>query len=208
LDPVRLKEKNHIAMHERGARLAEHMRLEAQMFKRLSMLIVAAALLVFPRTGAAQTAPIHFSVGYQMLHIPDETYPLGFAAAVSGREDGLTWAGEVGWSRDDQNEPGVGGNLTFVEYGAGPRWTVPLANARPFVQVLAGGVHTSANLTINGAPFDASDSAFMLQPGAGVVVPFASRWGVIGQADYRRVFFKGQGENEFRLVLGIRMASR
>ena len=123
--------------------------MEELMFKQLSILIVGAAVLAFPRTGAAQSAPIHFSVGYQMLHIPDETYPVGLAAAVSGLEAGLTWAGEVGWSRDDQNEPGVDGTLTFVQYGAGPRWTAALPNARPFIQVLAGGVHTSANLTVN-----------------------------------------------------------
>jgi len=178
------------------------------MFKQLSILIVGTAVLAFPRTGAAQSAPIHVSVGYQMLHIPDETYPDGLAAAISGRESGLTWAGEVGWSRDNQNEPGVDGTLAFFEYGAGPRWTATLSKARPFVQVLAGGVRTSANLTVNGAPLHDSDNAFMLQPGVGVVVPFGSRWGVIGQGDYRRVFFKEEGENEFRLLLGVRIVAR
>src|SRR5262245_8137977 len=178
------------------------------MFKLLSILIIGAAVLAFPRTGAAQSAPIHLSLGYQMLHIPDETYPIGLAVAASGRETGLTWAGEVGWSGDDQNEPGVSGTLNFVQYGAGPRWTAALHNARPFVQVLAGGVHTSANLTVNGASLVDSDNAFMLQPGVGVIVPFASRWGVIGQGDYRRAFFKEQGENEFRLMLGVRIVAR
>jgi hypothetical protein len=43
----------------------------------------------------------------------------------------------------------------------------------------------------------------MLQPGAGVIVPFRPGWGVVGQVDYRRVFFEEEGDNEWRLVLGI-----
>jgi hypothetical protein len=31
---------------------------------------------------------------------------------------------------------------------------------------------------------------------------------VIGQADYRRVFFKEQGDNEFRVSFGVRFALR
>jgi len=48
----------------------------------------------------------------------------------------------------------------------------------------------------------------MLQPGAGVVVPMAHAFGVVGQVDYRRVFFRETGENEFRLFVGLRVTTR
>lgn len=177
------------------------------MSKHLAILVGAAALVAAPHLAAAQSAPVHVAVGYQVLHIPDETYPLGLGAALYGREAGLTWAGEVGWSRDDQNEPGVGGTLTFFDYGAGPRWTAAGSGVRPFAQVLAGGTHTSARLTLDGAPFEAGGNAFMLQPGAGVIVPVATRWGVFGQVDYRRVFWSGDSENEYRVMFGVRVAA-
>ena len=177
------------------------------MARHLAILFAATAAIVFPQAAAAQSAPVHVALGYQVVHIPDETYPLGIGASVYGREAGLTWAGEVGWSRDDQNEPGVSGSLTLIDYGVGPRWTATGSRVRPFAQLLAGGAHTSASLTLNGAPFEAGSNAFMLQPGAGVTIPMASRWGVFGQADYRRVFWSGEAENEYRVMFGVRVAS-
>jgi hypothetical protein len=145
------------------------------------------------------------TLGYQVLRIPGETYPLGLNVDVSGRmKNGWTAVGEFGWSKDDQDDPAVTGSLKFLHFGAGPRWTFPGVRVRPFAQVLAGGVHTDADTNLTND----SDNAFMLQPGIGVVVPVATGWGVLGQLDYRRVFFKEEGDNEWRAVFGLRVGLR
>ena len=76
-------------------------------------------------------------------------------------------------------------------------------------QLLAGGVHTRADLTSpTGAPFSASDNAFMLEPGAGVVVPLTRTFAAIGAVKYRRVFFEGTDDNETSVFGGVRIAFR
>ena len=170
----------------------------------------AALVLVFASTASSQQVSAfrpQVSAGYQLLHIPDETFPIGFSVDVSGRGTGLTWVGEFGWAHDDQTEPGVDGTLTFLDYGIGPRWNASTTGLRPFAQILAGGVTTSAKLTTGGAPANDTDHAFMLQPGAGVFVPVSAMWGVVGQADYRHAFFKEEGDDEFRLFIGVRFST-
>lgn len=171
-----------------------------------------------PATTPASAQPmpraVDVSVGYQLLHIPDETFPFGINVDASGRIGmGLKAVGEFGWARDQQTEPGVSGTLNFVNWGGGVRWSPPVAAraARrpidPYVQLLVGAVHADANLTVGGARLDTGNWAFMLQPGAGVAVPIAPVVSAIGQVDYRRAFFDS-GENEFRFVVGVRFAPR
>jgi hypothetical protein len=50
----------------------------------------------------------------------------------------------------------------------------------------------------------------MIQPGVGVNVKVAGRLGIFGAGDYRRVFldkatYGESGQNEFRVLLGIRI---
>ena len=163
--------------------------------------IVLASCLGAASASAQTVARPEATVGYQLLHIPDETFPAGFNVDVAGTmNNGWALVGEFGFSKDDQNEPGVTGKLKFLHYGVGPRWQFAGTRARPFAQVLAGGVHTDADTNLT----DDSDNAFMLQPGAGVVWQIGPGWGAVGQLDYRRVFFKEEGENEWRMVLGLR----
>jgi hypothetical protein len=97
----------------------------------------------------------------------------------------------------------------LYHYGVGPRVTATAGRVLPYAQLLAGGVHTRADLTTPaGAPFSASDNAFMLQPGAGVIVPLTRTFAAIGDVNYRRVFFKQGGDNETRVFAGIRIAFR
>jgi outer membrane protein with beta-barrel domain len=170
---------------------------------------------------AAQTAPaagtngVEVSAGYQLLHIPDETFPFGMNFDVSAPVTPAIHAvGEFGFATDNQSQPGVGGNVRLYNLGAGPRWRfadVTTSAMRrpiePYVQVLLGAVRTDADLVVNGAAVNAGDWAFMLQPGAGVTVPLAPRIGVLGQVDYRRAFFSPDSENEFRFMLGVRIVA-
>ncbi|HEY7288613.1 MAG TPA: hypothetical protein VH583_02165 [Vicinamibacterales bacterium] len=115
--------------------------------------------------------------------------------------------GELGFATDDQNEPGVSGNLKFYTVAGGARWTTTNRMRRvvsPYVQLLVGAARTHADLIQNGMPFDDGDWAFMFQPGVGVTVPLTTPIGLMAQADYRRAFFYGS-ENEWRVVVGVRV---
>ncbi|HEY6214121.1 MAG TPA: hypothetical protein VIW45_17625 [Vicinamibacterales bacterium] len=178
--------------------------------------IVLWTLIVIWITSAparAQGAPLRPSVtaGYQLLHIPDETFPLGFNIDVGVPING-GWSGvaEAGFAHDNVNLTGsTATSINFTNFGGGARWTgATSANAAPFVQLLVGGVHTSANVSTVTATAHASDTAFMIQPGIGVVVPATGMFAAVVQADYRRVFFSEEAENEFRLFVGIRLAAR
>ena len=162
---------------------------------------------------SAQTLPVptvDLSLGYQMSHVPGQNYPLGVALGMSGAlNDMIRLVGEVGVSIDQQSSSNLNGTLTLYHYGAGPRFTAPMGRVLPFAQVLAGGVHTRADLTTTaGAPFSASDNAFMLQPGGGVIIPFTRTFAAMAEVDYRRSFFKQGGDNETRVSAGVRIAFR
>lgn len=171
-------------------------------------------LVLNARPVAAQSAEIpkvEVSFGYQVLFVPNETFPLGlnFDVAKSIGRSGLGFVAEAGFSHDEQNEPGITGTLRFVNFGAGFRVS-GRANPRvtPFVQVLAGGVHTNADRTVAGVNISDSDTAFMLQPGGGLSIGAGGAWSAVVQADYRYAFFKEEGDSEFRIVVGARVSIR
>lgn len=174
----------------------------------------AAAQPAATPAGEPVARALDVSVGYQILHIPDETFPFGINVDASGRLGmGLKAVGEFGWARDEQSEPGVSGTLNFVNWGGGLRWSPPAAiragrrPVDPYIQLIIGAVHAGATLDVGGASRDTGTWAFMLQPGAGVAVPVLPVMSAIGQVDYRRAFFD-DGENEFRFVIGVRFAPR
>jgi hypothetical protein len=162
---------------------------------------------------AAQTPPMpatDLSFGYQSLHIPGQNYPLGaFVGLSRAVTDVVRIVGEAGISIDQQSASNLNGTLTFYQYGVGPRISARGGRVVPFAQLLAGGVHSRADLTTTaGAPFTASSNAFMLQPGAGVIVPMTRTFAVTGGVNYRRVFFEGTDDNETSAFAGIRIAFR
>ena len=146
------------------------------------------------------------SAGYQLLHVPDQTFPFGLN--VDGARNFGSWGlvGELGWAYDKSDDV----SYNVFNLGAGPRWSGrSAASVWPFAQVLAGLVYARGSSDIAG--FEESDSRtrFMLQPGAGAVFVAGDGWGIVGQVDYRRVFLKEDedgdtGENDFRVFFGIR----
>jgi len=168
--------------------------------------MVLALLMALPaRAQTPVSPPVDASIGYQLLHLPDETFPFGVNFDVSGALNGGWRAvGEFGFATDQQNEPGVSGDLKHYHFGAGPRVVGSMRYVQPFAQLLAGAVHTRANLNTTND----NDWAFMLQPGAGINIPAGNVVNIFGQADYRRAFFKEEGENEFRVSFGVRFAIR
>jgi hypothetical protein len=174
--------------------------------------LLIANMAVRAAAQAAPDPPLDMSVGYQVTHIPGQTYPLGVSLDISGALTGMIRiVGEVGVSVATHTTSSYGrGTLTLYHYAAGPRFRVSVNRARLFAQVLAGGVRTHADLaTASGSAFIDGDNAFMLQPGAGVAVPLTRHCAVIGSVDYQRVFFKDYGgDNETRAFLGLQIALR
>jgi hypothetical protein len=194
----------------RGAafRSARHSEAFVRQFVR-TFVCGSALLALIAIPASAQEAPaVDLGIGYQWLHAPDQAYPLGFNLDVSGNlTDNLRWVGELGWSRDSEGDDdfGVDGSLTATSFAAGVRWAPAAAAYHPYAQVLLGAQRDSINVDSSIAGFDDSDTNFILQPGVGVTVPAGANWGVFGQADWRRVFYEGDGANDFRFVVGARI---
>ena len=192
------------------------------MSKLIASLSIFTALIAFQvtpayaQTGAQAGAGAHptgttlaplweTSAGYQLLHLPDQTFPFGLN--VDGARNFGPWgiAAELGWAYDKSDDV----SYHLFNVGAGPRWTHrSTAKVWPFAQVLGGFVHARASTDLAGVDSD-SRTKFMLQPGAGAVVVAGDGWGIVGQVDYRRVFLDKDkdgesGENEFRVFVGIR----
>ena len=143
--------------------------------------------------------------GYQLLKVPDETFPFGLN--LDGAWNGskaLGLAGEIGWATGSVDLGGDSERLHQWNIGVGPRFNGRPMGGRvwPFAQVFVGMYHLRG--------FDDSSSHFMVQPGGGVNINAGDGWGVVFQGDYRRVFldedeFGESGENQGRFFLGIRL---
>jgi hypothetical protein len=166
------------------------------MLLKSSGALVVVLLLCAASPAAAQTSGWTASAGYQMLRLSENFVPLGanFDVASPALLGPLNIVGEFGFVHESDDDDLR--NFTLYNLGAGPRWSRPLTSFTPFVQLLAGA-------EITDSPTD-SDTAFMLQPGAGVSVPISDRWSFVGQADYRAVFFDEETNSQFRFVLGGR----
>jgi len=194
-------------------------RFRARPFPDSPTLTCALICLALVAAGAAvataQTRPepsLDLSVGYQVLHIPGQTYPLGMSLEVSGaltRIVRVVAEAGVSVARGTTSNYGAG-TLTLYDYGGGPRVTARAGRVAVYGQLLGGGVRTHADLTTaSGAPFIEGDSAFMLQPGAGVIVPLSRKIAAIGEVNCHRAFFKEYGvDTETRVFLGVRMGIR
>lgn len=142
------------------------------------------------------------TVGYQALHIPDAWAPLGVNFDVAfHRSDAWSILGEFGLAHEG-SEDGTGdaGGFNIYNLGGGVRWSGAGDRVTPFAQLLAG-------IQISSGDTD-SDTAFMLQPGAGIHMPLSDRVGISAQVDYRPVFYEEEVANEFRFVIGARFSIR
>jgi len=157
-------------------------------------------------TGTILTPTWETSAGYQLLHVPDQTFPFGLN--VDGARNFGPWsiAAEAGWAFDKSDDV----TYNVFNLGAGPRWTArSKAPVWPFAQVMAGLVYSRASTDVLGLDISDSTTRFMLQPGGGVVVLAGDGWGIVGQVDYRRVFLDEEedgesGQNDFRVFVGVR----
>jgi hypothetical protein len=157
-------------------------------------------------TGTILNPTWETSAGYQLLHVPDQTFPFGLN--VDGARNFGPWsiAAEAGWSFDKSDDV----TYNVFNLGAGPRWTArSKASVWPFAQVLAGLVYARSSTDVLNLDLSDSTTRFMLQPGAGAVFLAGDGWGIVGQVDYRRVFLDEDedgesGRNDFRVFIGVR----
>jgi hypothetical protein len=92
-------------------------------------------------TGTTLTPLWDTSAGYQLLHLPDQTFPFGLN--VDGARNFGPWAiaAELGWAYDKSDDV----SYHVFNGGAGPRWTHrSTAKIWPFAQP-GGFVHTRAS---------------------------------------------------------------
>jgi hypothetical protein len=166
-----------------------------------SALALLVVIMSVPISATAQTR-LSATVGYQALHLPDTWVPAGVNFDVAfHRTDTWSILGEFGIAHEggEDGAPDPDG-FNIFNVGGGARWSAVGDRATPFVQLVAG-------IQMSRAETD-SDTAFMLQPGAGIHFPVADRFGVSAQVDYRPVFYREDVVQEFRFVVGGRWSLR
>lgn len=189
--------------------------------RRLGIAVVFGAITLAAVPAVAQ----EISVGYQWQNVSvddDEDFsdccnaPFGinFDAAFPITPS-IDIIGQLDWSRWSDSEIIFGTSVdvssSFTVYGGGIRWSARgNPSATPFLHGLIGAVNTSLGCEVGGIDCDdvidedTSSTDFMFQIGGGVVVPVGGI-GVVGQVDYRRFFYEGEGANSIRFVAGIRV---
>ncbi len=171
--------------------------------------LVGAMLWAVPVQAQGPAMPsIDLGIGYQYLRAPDDQgYPVGVNVDVSGRLlAGVRWVGEVGFARDRAKDAqaDVTSTLMAVNYGGGLRFA-PGRGRWPYAQVIVGRHRDSFTLSAEGIGdvISTSETNLMVQPGIGLGFN-VGRWRVFAQADYRRIFYEAQEENDYRAVAGLR----
>lgn len=181
-----------------------------------SVAVVAAAVgLGAAAPALAQGTPVDLGLGYQYFRVVEENFVAGFNIDVDARvRSPLTVIGEVSFTRrggDVDDEPGVEFSESATSFGGGVRYSYPIDDMRSvFGQVLVGVQRTAGTVTIDALDFDESESSndFMLGLDGGVRFQVNQSVDAFVQAGIRRVFFEGEGETGFRIVVGVRLPLR
>jgi opacity protein-like surface antigen len=177
-------------------------------------LTAALTCLLGAATARPAAAQADISAGYQFTHTPEVNLPVGFYVDVSGTvAPAFAIVGEIsGAYRSETVTSGattVHATARLHTFMAGVR-VASHGNPRlvPFGQMLVGGARLNSELsaTTSGAMVVSGENAetdFTLQMGGGVDAMVRRNLGLRLGADYRRIFFPGFGENDFRLVAGL-----
>lgn len=187
--------------------------------KHCLVTLAAAAAVVLGSAGpaaaqaSATTANPTFDLGaaYQFLYMNGDgdgkSLPLGLAVDAARYWGTLGLAAEAGWARESSEfEPpsvftGLSAETNVFHAGVGPRFAARSAGrVRPYAQVLVGASAVRNSIEGDGD----TETAFMIQPGAGVNLVMGDGWSLFGDAAYRRSFFD-VGLNEVRVLIGARM---
>src|SRR5688572_7167352 len=120
--------------------------------------------------GFLNTPSFELSGGYQMLHIPDQTFPFGLNVDAAKHFGQLGLVAEVGFAFDSEDISGVEDvDATAWNFGAGGRWTgFNGGRVWPFAQMLVGAEVMRLSTEIADVDVSDTETSFMLQPGVGV----------------------------------------
>ena len=167
-------------------------------------------LLISVVSAAAQSANsprYEVAGGYQFMHDQDiakqdpdlsANFPAGWMA--SGGAHLWSWlgaVGEVSGSTKTLSIPGDKPKLRVYTYMAGPRFTRSAhSGINPFAQVLLGSARASTSVL--GVRDTVTD--FSYQPGGGIDLNMARRFGVRFEGDYRIIRASGHNSKEPRVV--------
>jgi hypothetical protein len=183
--------------------------------------IAGVAIGVVAVAGAAAPASaqgVDVGVGYQASHIPENWNPLGFNVDVAfPMTDPWSVVVEAGMTRDSESEEGIEGSLTDWNFGGGVRYK--LATAAPLgvsVDLIAGAVRRDISVDGLDELFEIDpETKFMIQPAVSITYDLADNYAFLANLGYRRVFGGDEsllfgdedsgGENQFRIVLGVRV---
>jgi len=157
--------------------------------------IACALIAITARPMSAQSPPrpaIEIYGGYSFLEDPGNSvlavtagadrFPAGWIAGVARPlSSWLAIAAEASGHYKERQSLDETVRLSFHAVMAGPRASARVGRLTEFAQVLAGAAHGHAS----AFGIEVGDTAFSLQPGAGVDVPLASRWAARLEVDYR-----------------------
>lgn len=159
-----------------------------------------------PQLASAQAPSGEVAAGYQFMRDSelDLSFPAGWFVSAGGHvSELLEIVGEVSGSRKGEADLFSSADITVLTFMAGPRYSRHGGTIEPFAQVLFGGARASASLDILGVSGSDSETAFAVQPGAGVDVTLTDSLSGRLMVDYRRIFFEGEATNEVRVGVGI-----
>jgi hypothetical protein len=166
-------------------------------------LFVSILLMVFAfaTPSPAQRHIADFGIGYSLLHDGDASVTgHGFNAAIAGHfNEWFGLEGEVGMNFDSLQLLSTDVDVTMTSFAGGPRVSMDLPMATPFVHFLLGGMNADAGALGSSV----SETVFIIQPGGGIDVWLSDRMGLRFTGDYRRWFDEGEAGNEVRFTAGI-----
>lgn len=181
--------------------------------ERRSLLTAVAAVLVFTVPALAQTPVVEVSGGYQAPYDNSiaEWFPAGWSLDIAANVNSA-WGLLAQVSRASRSEGELDLDLDVYTFGGGVRWSHrSTSRLVPFAQLVAGGSRLGSRADLAGHELTVSQMKWIVQPGGGVNVLVLKGWGVVGEADYRRIFLDKEedgrsGLNQLAFFTGIRFA--
>ena len=178
-----------------------------------SLLTAVAVVLIFAVPAVAQTPVVEVSGGYQAPYDNsiEEWFPVGWSLDVAANVND-TWGVLAQVARAARSEGELHVDLDLYTFGGGVRWSHRTTSRFvPFAQLVAGGSRMASRADLAAGELTVSQTKWMMQPGGGVNVLVGGGWGIVGEADYRRIFLDEDqdgrsGLNQLGFFTGVRFA--
>jgi opacity protein-like surface antigen len=170
----------------------------------VKLLYMACVVCLVGFASAARADEPRFDVAGSYGYLHDQTnsqsLPHGWVGSFSATVDrSLSAVGEIGGTYQPSSDLAVG-STSIYSYLAGARYGYHFNhNVTVFGQFLLGAVHSSAGVYSSGT----RTTDLSWQPGGGVDLSVAPRWGVRLEGDYRGLRDNGVILNQSRFAAGL-----